>query len=190
MRLHVGAGSVLVQKSGRVDDDMRITALDAFYEMDGRESNDIGEVLEWYQGEDAGDLKRSELNELVENWRHLNALEKNIWKINPKIPRDEKSWKTWKSNQKIVMDEKLVQNVVMDEELVEKIVMDEKLVQKIVMDGELIHKTVMDEELVQNVVMDEEFVKNFVMGAKFDPKVVMDLSVLKIVGWNEHCTIQ
>ena len=31
---------------------------------------------------------------------------------------DENSWKTWKSNQKIVMDEELVQNVVMDEEVV------------------------------------------------------------------------
>ena len=29
---------------------------------------------------------------------------------------DEKSWKTWKSNQKIVMDEELVLDVVMNEE--------------------------------------------------------------------------
>ena len=35
----------------------------------------IGEVLEWYRGEDAGDLTRSELNELVENMTCLNALE-------------------------------------------------------------------------------------------------------------------
>ena len=28
-------GSVLVQKSGHVDDDVQIYALDAFYEMDG-----------------------------------------------------------------------------------------------------------------------------------------------------------
>ena len=55
-----------------------------------------------------------------------------------------KSWKTWKSNQKIVMNE----------------------------------------ELVQNGVMDEKFVENFVMNAKFDPKVVMDLSIYKIGGWN------
>ena len=26
--------------------------------------------------------------------------------------------------------------------------------------------------------------KNFVMGAKIDPKVVMDLSIFKISGWN------
>ena len=29
---------------------------------------------------------------------------------------EEKSWTTWKSNQKIVMDEKMVHNVVTDEE--------------------------------------------------------------------------
>ena len=31
-----GPGSVLVQKSGRVDDDVRISALDVFYVKDGR----------------------------------------------------------------------------------------------------------------------------------------------------------
>ena len=46
-------GSVLVQKSGHVDDDVRNSASDAFYEMDGRKSRYIGEVLEWYRGEDA-----------------------------------------------------------------------------------------------------------------------------------------
>ena len=60
-------GSELVQKSGHVDDDVQISALDPFYEMDGRKSRCIGEVLEWYRGEDARDVKRSELNELVEN---------------------------------------------------------------------------------------------------------------------------
>ena len=33
-------GSVLVQKSGRVDDDAQISALDAFYEEDGRKNRD------------------------------------------------------------------------------------------------------------------------------------------------------
>ena len=61
-------------------------------------------------------------------------------KINPKILMDEKSWKTWKSNQKIAMDEELVQN------------------------------DMMNEELVQNGVMNEKFVENFVMDAKLDPK--------------------
>ena len=53
-----------------------------------------------------------------------------------------KIWKTWKSNQNIVMNEELVQ------------------------------KIVMNEELVQNDVMSEKFVKNFVMSTKIDPKVV------------------
>ena len=63
---------------------------------------------------------------------------------NPKLVTDEKSWKTGKSDQKIAMDE----------------------------------------ELVQNSVMNEKFVKNSVMNAKIDPKVVMDLSIFKIGGWN------
>ena len=53
-------GSVLVQKSGHVHDDVQISALDAIYEMDGRKTRYIGEVLDWYRGQDARDLKRSE----------------------------------------------------------------------------------------------------------------------------------
>ena len=78
-------GSVIVQKSGLVDDDVQISALDAFYEMDGRKSRYIGEVLEWYRGEYAGDLKRCELNELVGNLTCLNALEGKFWKSDPKV---------------------------------------------------------------------------------------------------------
>ena len=59
-------GFVLVQKGGYVDDDVQISALDPFYEMDGRQSRYIRKVLDWYRGEDARDLKGSELNELVE----------------------------------------------------------------------------------------------------------------------------
>ena len=140
--------SVLVQKSGHVDDDAQISALDAFSEMDGRKSRYIGEVLEWCRGEDAGDLKRSELNQLVENLTCLNAFEGKIWK----------------SDQKVVMDEKINQKIVMDEELVQD--------------------NVMNEDLVQNGVMDGKFVKNFVMNAKIDPKVVVALSRFKIGGWN------
>ena len=70
-------GSVLMQKSGRVDDDVRISALQAFHGMYGRKSRYIGEVLEWCRGEDAGDLKRIEL---VEKWTCLNVLEKKICK--------------------------------------------------------------------------------------------------------------
>ena len=132
------SGSVLVQKSGHVDDDVQISALNAFYEMDGRKSPYIGEVMEWYRGEDASDLKRSELNELVENVTCLNALEEKIWK----------------SDQKGVMDDKINQ------------------------------KIVMCEGLVQNEVMDGKFLKNFVMDAKFDPKVVIDLAIFEIGGWN------
>ena len=67
---------------------------------------------------------------------------------------EEKSCKTWKSIQNIVMNEELVQNIVMDE------------------------------EWVQIVAMGEKFVKNFVMGARNDPKVEMDLFIFKIGGWN------
>ena len=43
----------------------------------------------WYREEDAGDLRRSELNEFVENMTALNALEGEIWKM-------EISWKSEK----------------------------------------------------------------------------------------------
>ena len=74
-------GVVLVQKSSRVDDNVQICALDVFYEMDGRTSRYIREVLDWYRGEDAGDLKRSELNELVENRTCLNTFEGKFGKV-------------------------------------------------------------------------------------------------------------
>ena len=41
------SGSVLVQKSSHVDGNVQISALDAFFEIDGRKSRHIGEVLEW-----------------------------------------------------------------------------------------------------------------------------------------------
>ena len=58
----------------------KISALDPFYEIHGRKIRYIGEVLEWYRGADAGDLKRIELNELVENLTCLNALEEELEK--------------------------------------------------------------------------------------------------------------
>ena len=61
---------------------------------------------------------------------------------------------------------------------------NEELVQNSVMNEELIQNGVMNEELVQSGVMNEKFVKNFVMNAKINPKVVMELSVFKIGGWN------
>ena len=79
------------------------------------------------------EIKRSELNELNEILTCLNVLEGEIWK----------------SDQKVVMDDKINP------------------------------KIVMDEDLLQNDVMDEEFVKNFVMDVKIDPKVVMYLFTFK-----------
>ena len=109
-------GPFLVQNLSHVDDDIQISALDALFEMDGRSSRYIREVLEWYRGEDTGDLRRNELNELVENLSCLNALEGKISKSDhEKEIEDEKSWKTWKSNPKSVMNEKWVQNDVMNE---------------------------------------------------------------------------
>ena len=96
--------------------------------MDGRESRDIGEVLEWYRGEDAGDLKTSELKELVENLTCLNALEGEIWESNQKVVMGDKM------KQKIVMDEELVQNGVMDGQFVKNFVMNAKIDPKVVMD--------------------------------------------------------
>ena len=45
------------------------------FEMSGRESRYIKEVLGWYREEDAGDLKRSELKELVESMICLNVFD-------------------------------------------------------------------------------------------------------------------
>ena len=67
-------GPVLVQNSSHVDVDTQTSALDVFYETDGRESRYIKEVFDWYRDEDAGDLRRSELNVLVESMTYLDAL--------------------------------------------------------------------------------------------------------------------
>ena len=48
---------VHVHHSGHVDDNIQISALDVFYEMDGRKRRYIKEVLDWYREEDAGGLK-------------------------------------------------------------------------------------------------------------------------------------
>ena len=109
-------GSVLVQKSCHVEFDELLRWM---YSTE-RENRCIGKVLEWYRGEDAGDLERVELPVLVENWRHLNDPGRKICKINLKILMEEKSWKTWKS----VMDGKFVKNFVMDAKIDPKVVMD------------------------------------------------------------------
>ena len=67
--------------------------------------------------------------EVKKNWLrngHVSTLPGGKFgKINSKILMDEKSWKTWKRNQKSVMDEEMVQSVVMDEESVKNFVMDD-----------------------------------------------------------------
>ena len=95
--------SVLVQNSGHVNDDVQISALDVFCEKDERENRCIGDVLEWYRGKDARDLERIELNVFVEKWRYLNDPGRKLWKSDQEVVMDVKS------NQKIVMDEELVQ---------------------------------------------------------------------------------
>ena len=70
-----------MQKSDQVDDDIHISALDVFYEMDGRKSLYIEELLDCYREEDAGCVRRNELNELVENMTLLNALEEKCGKV-------------------------------------------------------------------------------------------------------------
>ena len=62
-------------------------------------------MLDWYRGEDAGDFKKSEFYELVDNLTRLNALEGKIWKSNPKIVTDEKS------NPKVVTDKRKLENL-------------------------------------------------------------------------------
>ena len=86
----IGRGPYLCRSPVMLMTTYKFFKLDAFYEMDGRKSPYIGEVLDWYRREDAGDLKRSELNELVENLTCLNALEGKIWKSNQKVVTDGK----------------------------------------------------------------------------------------------------
>ena len=71
----------------------------------------------------------------------------------------------WKSDQKVVMDEKINPMILMDEKSRRTWKSNQNIV--------------MNEELVQNCVMNEKFVKNFVMDAEIDPKVVMDLSIFR-----------
>ena len=64
---------VLVQNSGLVDDDMQLSEFDVCYEMDGRKSSYIEELLDWYREEDARGLRRSELNVSVESTTCLKS---------------------------------------------------------------------------------------------------------------------
>ena len=93
-----------VHYSGHVEDDIQISALDVFYQVDGRESRQIKEVSDWFREEDAGDLKSSELNEYM---TRRNAFEGKIGKICLR-----KSWKSVRSTQNIVMNEEFVKHSV------------------------------------------------------------------------------
>ena len=117
-----------MQNSGFVDDDIYTFALDVFFQIDGRQSRYIKEVLDWYREEDARDLRRSELNEQVESMTCLNPpIEGENWK-------SENSWKSEKGNQNIVISEKFVKNIVMNEEFGKSTVMNAKIAPKVVMD--------------------------------------------------------
>ena len=52
----------------------------------------------------------------------------------PKILTEDKSWRTWKSNQNIVMNEELVQHVAMGTKIVKNFVMGAKIDPKVEMD--------------------------------------------------------
>ena len=95
---------VFMHNLGLVDDDVQNFAFDLlFIEMDGRESRHINEVLEWYREEDAGDLRRSESNWLVERMTCLYSL---CWMISER----QKKWKSQKSNQNTAANEEFVKN--------------------------------------------------------------------------------
>ena len=74
-----------------------------------------------YRREDAGDLRKGDLNESVKSMTCLNAVEGKIWKSK-------------KSNQNIVMNEEFVKNFLMNGEFVNSSVTNAKIDPKVVMD--------------------------------------------------------
>ena len=103
---------VLVHNSGHVDDGIHTI------------------VLDWYREEDAEDLRRSELNELVEGRTCLNALEeksKESWK-------SAQSWNREQSNQNIVTSEEFVNKSAMNEEFVKNNLINAEIDPKVVTD--------------------------------------------------------
>ena len=60
-------------------------------------------MLDWYREEEAGDLRRSDVDELIETITALNAFEEKIW-------NSEESWKDETSYQNIVMNVKFSKN--------------------------------------------------------------------------------
>ncbi len=80
---------VRVQNSGHVDDDTHFCV--GCRPRDGWTKESLHpEVLDWYREEDAGDLRSSELNQLVENTTCLNALEGETWKSERKVGKVRK----------------------------------------------------------------------------------------------------
>ena len=70
-----------MQNSGRADDDKQFLRWMYSTRWMGRKKRYIKEVLDWFPEEDAGDLRRRELNETDENMTALNALEGNFGKV-------------------------------------------------------------------------------------------------------------
>ena len=79
---HSRSGSVLVQKSGHVDDDEQILRwMHSSRWMDERVATSV-KCWSGIEGKMPEISRESELSELVENWTCLNALERKIWKMN------------------------------------------------------------------------------------------------------------
>ena len=126
-------GSVLVQWSGHVDDDVQISRwVRSTRWMDERV---VTSEKCWIAVEEKMLQISREVNYngLVENLTCLNALEETDEKINLKILMDEKSWKTWKKEPEDRV-KKLVQNGVMNEIIVKNFVMNAQIDPKVVMD--------------------------------------------------------
>ena len=130
---------------------MAYTFLRWMYDMTWNDERVVTSKKCWSGIEKMPEISLGEFNELVESMTCLNAFEGT-------------SWTSWTSNQNNVADEKSNQDVITDEK-----------------SWKSNENIVMDEELVKNSVMNEEFVKNSLMDARLDPKVVMDLSIFKIV---------
>ena len=104
----------------KVGDHIQSSALDDFCEMDGRKSRYIQDLLDWYREEDAEGLRRSVLDELIENKTALNG-------PRGEIRKREKRWKSDTSNKKIVMKENIEQHSVMNEKIVKSEGCDESI---------------------------------------------------------------
>ena len=103
--------------------------------MDGRKKRYVKDVLDRSGEEHAGDLRRSELNDLEHDMSQ--RFRGQIWKRET----------CWKSNQNIVMNEEFVKNFVMNEEFVKNIVMNEEFVKNIGMNAKIDPKVVLEHSI-------------------------------------------